>query len=205
MKNRVERAALEVLLKHNIQSLPVVPLDICKQAGIKVYKNSDANLLTGTQIGLSFYDRGSFRVIIDYNQILTRRRFTLAHELGHILLGHLLVDTPQGRTFDKSKPEMETQADIFASRLLAPACVLWGLNLHTPQEIATFCNISMSSARIVAYELKKRYEKENPFQNDIEIKVFENFKKWIDMANTVFGKTYDFAKYEKAFKQVYSY
>lgn len=181
-------ASWETLIDFGVKSLPVVPLDICKQAGIKVYKNSDANLLTGTQIGLSFYDRGSFRVIIDYNQILTRRRFTLAHELGHIFLGHLLVDTPQGRTFDKSKPEIETQADIFASRLLAPACVLWGLNLHTPQEIATFCNISMASARIVACELKKRYERENPFQSEIEIKVFENFKMWIDMINILCGK-----------------
>lgn len=172
-------ASWETLIDFGINSLPVVPLDICKRAGIKVYKNSVMNVLTDTQLGLSYYDKGAFRVIIDDTQILTRRRFTLAHELGHIVLGHLLVDTPQGRVFDTSKPDIEVQADIYASRLLAPACVLWGLDLHTPQEIAEVCNISLQAATIRAERMEILYNRNKFLTHPLERRVFENFSEYI--------------------------
>lgn len=211
MENKEEIAALDVLLHYGVTSLPVIPLDICKQAGIKVYRNSDVNLLTGSQIGLAFYDKGYFRVIIDCTDILTRRRFTLAHELGHIILGHLLTDNSQGRIFDiselsilshdkeqqaehtpktrkRKKPQIERQADAFAAKLLAPACILMGLNIHTPQEISVFCNISMASAKIVARDLNKRYKNDDFLINDYEVKLYENFKPWIDKAMDILGR-----------------
>lgn len=48
-------ASWETLIELGVNSLPVMPLDLCKQVGIKVYKNSDIGLLSETQIGLSFY------------------------------------------------------------------------------------------------------------------------------------------------------
>lgn len=173
-------ASWETLIDFGVTSLPVIPLDICKQAGIKVYRDSNAKILTGSQIGLAFYSNGSFRVIIDDSQILTRRRFTLAHELGHIMLGHLLVDSSYGRVFDISKPEIERQADVYASRLLAPACVLWGLNLHTPQEIAEACNISMQAATIRAERMEVLYKRNMFLSHPLERQVYENFREYIE-------------------------
>lgn len=59
----------------------------------------------------------------DTNFKLPRRiRFTLAHELGHILLGHF--DNHKGflsrNGFDIADPVREKEADIFASELLVP-------------------------------------------------------------------------------------
>lgn len=74
------------------------------------------------------------------------RRYTLIHELGHIYLKHLLHDGKFGRSFGIQRipktPE-EYQAERFAIDILAPACVLWGLNLHTAEDISEMCNISM--------------------------------------------------------------
>lgn len=173
-------ASWETLIEFGINTLPVIPLDICKQAGIMVYKNSDAQLLTGTQIGLSFYHNGSFRIIIDDTQILTRRRFTLAHELGHIFLGHLLVDTPQGRTFDISKPEIERQADVFASRLLAPACVLWGINAQTAEQISEVCSISHEAARIRAERMEVLRKRGKFLTSPLERQVYQQFENFIE-------------------------
>lgn len=156
-----------------------MPLDICNQAGIKVYKNSDVQLLKGTQIGLSFYHNGIFRIIIDDKQIVTRRRFTLAHELGHIVLGHLLVDTLQGRTFDTSKPETERQADVFASRLLAPACVLWGINANTAEQIASICNISHEAAKIRAERMEILRKRGKFLTSPLERQVYKQFENYI--------------------------
>lgn len=172
-------ASWETLIEFGVNSLPIMPLDICRQAGIKVYKNSDVRLLTGKQIGLSFYHDGSFRIIIDDRQIVTRRRFTLAHELGHIFLGHILVDTPQGRTFDSSRPETERQANVFASRLLAPACVLWGINAQTAEQIASVCNISYEAAKIRAERMEVLRKRGKFLTSPLERQVSQQFESYI--------------------------
>lgn len=156
-----------------------MPLEICYKAGIKVYRDSDAHMLTGSRIGLSFYHNQYFRIIIDDSQIITRRRFTLAHELGHILLGHLLIDTPLGRTFDDSKPHIETSADVFAARLLAPACVLWGLNLYEPEDIARFCNISLQAAAIRAERMEVLRKRGKFLTSPLERRVYKQFEDFI--------------------------
>lgn len=172
-------ASWEILIEFGINSLPVLPLDICNRAGIKVYKNSDVRLLLEAQIGLSFYHDGNFRIIIDDSLILTRRRFTLAHELGHIVLGHLLVDTPQGRTFDTSISETEHQANVFASRLLAPACVLWGINAYTTEQIASVCNISREAAAIRAERMEVLRKRRKFLTSPLERNVYRQFESYI--------------------------
>lgn len=53
-----------------------------------------------------------------------RQRFTIAHELGHFLLGHGLGEEHQEEIvddiFDKSRP-VEREANLFASVLLMPS------------------------------------------------------------------------------------
>lgn len=84
----------------------------------------------------------------------TRKRFTVAHELGHIVLGHVRHDSVACRdgvtlwnmgNQTEPAPE-ETAANIFASRLLAPACVLHALDIHTAGEIASVCGLSNMAA-----------------------------------------------------------
>lgn len=58
------------------------------------------------------------------------------HEVGHIVMKHI-----------QDKPEYEYEAERFAIDVLAPACVLWGLKIRDPEEIASLCNISVTSAR----------------------------------------------------------
>ena len=54
-------------------------------------------------------------------QALVRRRFTLAHELGHVCCGHEApaVDTPHTLSAAARDPQ-EVQANAFAAELLAP-------------------------------------------------------------------------------------
>ncbi len=59
------------------------------------------------------------KIVIAYNKNKppTRQRFTLAHELGHCLLGH----GEQGSTLDlSSKEPEEIEANAFAAELLIP-------------------------------------------------------------------------------------
>ncbi len=66
---------------------------------------------------------GGERVVwVNGAQALVRQRFTVAHELGHVVCGHgadrALVDTPATLT-DEHDP-CEVQANAFAAELLAP-------------------------------------------------------------------------------------
>ena len=123
-----------ILLDYNIKELPIDVFLIATIAGIKILKNSSVGTLKKNEIGKSVLDGEQWYIIYDDTMSIERIRFTIAHELGHIFLGHPLKDGYHTRTIDINKPIVETEADIFASRLLAPACVLWELNLHTHED-----------------------------------------------------------------------
>lgn len=74
------------------------------------------------------FDTGLRGILITTERDLHVQRFTLAHELGHVLLGHTFslddkIDLA-GRNASKSRPTEEVAADTFASELLAPRDLL---------------------------------------------------------------------------------
>ena len=105
-------------------------------------------------------------------------RFTVAHELGHILLGHILVTGTKYRTFAK-RDEEEQAADMFAARLLAPACVLHELQATTAEQIAKICNISMQAAKHRAERMQVLEARNKYYLHPLERKVREQFDSFI--------------------------
>lgn len=89
---------------------------------------------------------GSFFVILynEWDDSPQRRRFTLAHEMGHIVLSHTDDDRSS-----------ETLANQFASHLLIPRIALQYLKKKgvpfSVQEFANFFGVSLSAMRL-AYE-----------------------------------------------------
>lgn len=117
-------------------------------------------------------------ILVDKYAIPTRKRYTVMHELGHFLLGHL-GDEPLSRSEHDCKPSEEQAADKFAIDMLAPACVLWGLQLHTPEDIARVCNISMQAARFRAERMKVLYQRNKFLSHPLEQRVFAQFRAFI--------------------------
>lgn len=105
------------------------------------------------------------------DSIKERQRYSIMHELGHYLLGHS----------DYSE-ENEYQAERFAIDVLAPACVLWGLNLHSAEDIARVCNISITSARIRADRMEVLYKRNMFLSHPLERQVFNQFKNFISQS-----------------------
>ncbi len=175
----LRNAAWQVLIDFEIRELPVSLRDICEKSGFKLIKDSSVHLLSPLQSGISVLDGDKWYIIYSNEQSLERIRFTIAHELGHIFLGHKIIAGYHARTFDVSKPRAEQEADMFASRLLAPACVLWGLNLRTPNEIADFCKISLSAAYIRAERMHELYKRDKFLTLPLERQVYKNFEEFI--------------------------
>lgn len=90
----------------------------------------------------------------------------------------------------QDKPEYEYEAERFAIDVLAPACVLWGLKIRDPEEIASLCNISVTSARIRAERMELLYKREQDFlkirghscflQSPLERKVYQQYQRFIE-------------------------
>lgn len=160
--NRAAETAYRTLMKLHIDRLPISPLKILRQCNNTVVHTYDEIM---PRFGIS--DRYYFRQYqMDDNDAVTirrdiggqivyelyydshinqhRMRFTLAHELGHILLHHKMEE-----------PWEEKEADYFAAQLLAPRPVfsvlaVHGFDISSTELIAiTFC-LSQAAATIAA-------------------------------------------------------
>lgn len=171
----VRNAAWQCLIDYKIDALPVDLLKIVNDAGIKIRKNSDVGILSGCESGACMLDSGTWYMVYDDEATLGRRRFTVAHELGHLFLGHELVNGYHGRTFNTDRPQSEKEADMFAARLLAPACVLWALDVHQAGDIAKLCNMSKAAAKARAERMAVLYERNMFLAHPLERVVYEQF------------------------------
>ena len=108
-----------------------------------------------------------------------RQRFTAAHELGHILAGHVGKYTLVNREPSPQDNPIEQAANVFASRLLAPACVLWGCGVQTAEEIQQLCQISRQAAAYRMERLRVLYARQRFLTSPLERAVYEQFREYI--------------------------
>ena len=168
--------AWEILLCEGVRELPVKVGRLCANMGIRVGYftpepgGSDGySLMIGEQMWIMVSDRCSRE----------RQRFTCAHELGHILLGHLGTAALVNREPDPGDNPTEQAANVFASRLLAPACVLWALDARLPERIAELCGISLQSATFRARRIELLWQRNRWLTSPLERQVYEQFRDYI--------------------------
>lgn len=167
----------EIMIREEITKLPVMVGDLCKQMGIHIclYNRSAEHPYDGFTTRV----QDVLCIFVARDCTVERQRFTAAHELGHILLGHVGKYELVNREPSARDNPIEQAANVFASRLLAPACVLWALNLHTPEEIARLCNISYQSASFRAALMEILYKRDKFLTSPFEQRVYDQFKPFI--------------------------
>ncbi|PBJ97566.1 ImmA/IrrE family metallo-endopeptidase [Pseudomonas plecoglossicida] len=101
--------------------LPIDPVAIAESLGAVV--KPDRTIAPAS--GSFCYENGV--PVIRYNPAdpVVRQRFTIAHEIGHMVLGHVRAGELAHRdtSFDSSTP-IEVAANAFAAQLLMPANVV---------------------------------------------------------------------------------
>ena len=165
--------AWQVLLHEGVAELPVNVVKLCHGMGIRV------SPFDGDGDGHSSILFGKPRIFVSRNCSPERQRFTIAHELGHILMGHVGRHTLVNREPSSKDNPIEQAANVFASRLLAPACVLWALDARTPEQIAALCRISRQAAGYRAERMAILYERGKFLTSPIERQVYEQFADFI--------------------------
>lgn len=167
--------AWQILLNEGVTELPVKVGALCRGMGIglKYFTPVDDN------DGYSTIIDGRGVIFVSDQCIQTRQRFTAAHELGHILLGHVGRYALVNREPSSYDNPIEQEANVFASRLLAPACVLWALNARTPEEIAALCQISYQAATYRAERMELLYKRNKFLSSPLEQQVYRQFQPFI--------------------------
>ena len=169
-------AAWELLIDCEIKELPIKITDICKLIGISVKLAP----LDGDSDGYTFIHKRKPIIVINSNcKSISRLRFTVAHELGHIILGHVGKYALVNREPSPNDNPIEQEANIFASRLLAPACVLWGCEVQSAEDIMKLCDISYQAAAFRMERMKVLYARDKFLTSPLERIVFDNFRPFI--------------------------
>lgn len=127
---RAELLAWDTLRKSKTSYPPVCAAEIAQQNGIKVeiarlkqeYRQTIAGII----------DPASGIIVVNTEDSISRRNFTVAHCLGHIILEHDIKSPEYNIVFRHAekrwiKSPMEQEADYFAASLLVPMDKLRGL------------------------------------------------------------------------------
>lgn len=168
----VTALAYELLLDSATDKLPVDVLHIAEFLNLKVIDNNEVNELDASECGVGIFDGSVWNIVYDSNANLGRIRFTIAHEIGHIVLRH----RPES---DGQTDELELEADLFAARLLAPICILQELEAYSASSIALLCNISRSSAEIQSRTMVNLLTGRGREYSYVEKKLIESFGHFI--------------------------
>lgn len=96
--------------------IPISPESFAEKLGLRIDQSGEM----GTKSG--YFDSERKTICVNANDCEERKRFTIAHELGHFCLGHgsSFRDTSTQNWF-LSNPEHERAANQFAAELLMPA------------------------------------------------------------------------------------
>ena len=99
------------------------------------------------------------------------KRMLLAHELGHIILGHMssnnILGYKPGGLIDEGQ---EDEANEFALEFLAPVCILSQKHINTPQLISAATLLDDKRSRLVADEVRNHKK-----HTDYEAKLCNQF------------------------------
>lgn len=177
-------AAWRCLIDLDVTELPVKLVAAANLAGIRVIRNSKVNELNKGERGASIYmpDK-QWLIVYDDTLPTDEARMVVAHELGHILLGHEYKYADYRFTSAGGKLKSEREADMFAVRLLAPACILHEAKILDAKKIAEVCMIPQPIANARAKRMSTLEARNMYYKSELERQVRDKFQKFIENSN----------------------
>lgn len=172
-RNEIRNIADDLLTHFGLRKVPIDIESLCKKIGIVIKEMDFTGIenITGQQVSgaiisnkkSDFSDEYQKKatIFVKETDIPTRKRFTIAHELGHEFLH--IKDDADGKivSFRSLRNEREKQADAFAAELLMPADLVKAeyekTFFPTSTYLANIFNVSNQAMQYRLQELGLRY------------------------------------------------
>jgi hypothetical protein len=135
----INRMILETFINREIRSFPFDCEHLIKELGYKVHKYSElsetklCNCLLVSDESLKLFDNIYYNDGMPVNRV----RFSLAHELGHIILDH----------GDYLDPVKEAEANYFASHFLAPRMAIHYAKCKNQNDVSKIFHLSQEASQ----------------------------------------------------------
>ena len=152
--------AWEILINEKVKELPVKVGEICDHMGIKIKPEEQG------KSGHCEHIDGAPVIFCNRDEPIARQRFTVAHELGHVLMRHTDKYGVMYRDPSPNDDPKEQAVNVFAARLLAPAIVLRDIGVTNAAQIAEICQISETAAAYRMQRLQVLYNREKRFLSE---------------------------------------
>lgn len=186
--NFARNTAWKTLIDCQVRALPIDLLQIVRHYGIHIAAYSRCSAIHQMPYEYissdGFTQRAEDILIIYINDTVksaARRRFTVAHELGHIVLGHPLdTVTARGAATSIRNSIQEAQANAFACGLLMPAGVLHAIGAESAGRIRSLCGVSPVAATYRADRLAELRGRHMFGSHPLERVVLEQFDDFIN-------------------------
>lgn len=156
----VRKTAQKVLKESKITAPPVDLLTILQAHGIQYEEMDDFP----DTVDALIIERGrETYAAVNGRQHLHRRRFSLAHELGHFFLHRggygsgpvvTIDDPPSEEDLVPTKDPAESEADMFAGELLVPLVML---KTHARKGVAELSRIFLVSEHVISVAISKHF------------------------------------------------
>ena len=164
-RSMIESHVLQIFRNMDTITLPVEPKKLlrqipnCRTMGYSTFARlngcsySDVVTLCESQDGCTHYDVGNDRDLVllgdqkQFRNVPGRRRWTGAHELGHVVLQHFPKFVGEKQSFSNLlDAQLELEADRFAATLLCPKPWFEPLRVRSPLDVHYVFGVSMTAA-----------------------------------------------------------
>lgn len=170
---RINELSTQFILGNNIDRLPVDVVSIAIQNSWSVipYSQISKDIMSAyeeiiyTDWGFTLYFANRYMIFYNDNIKIGAQRFTIAHEIGHIVLEHFINSDAETR---------EIEANCFAANILMPINVLRVCRVESAEELSALCGVGYTSA---AKRISKMQDKNSPHDNENIEKQFLKFTK----------------------------
>lgn len=171
----IERTVVELYAECGVNTMPLDPFSIIEKKGyiLRSYANLKSNVLRGllsTRNDLeafNFFDPSIKKYGIFYNTKLNSRRirFTLMHEIGHIVLGH-----------KEESSLAKKEADFFAAYSLAPYPLINVKECEDCSDVENTFDVSSQCAQIAFASYQNWYKYGGDDYKPHELKLIKMIK-----------------------------
>lgn len=171
----IEKKVVELYDECGVKTMPLDPFAVIEKKGyiLRSYSNLDSDILNDLLTAKSdleafnFFDPSIQKYGIFYNTALNGRRirFTLMHEIGHIVLGH-----------KEESPLAKKEADFFAAYALAPYPLIHITDCEDCFDVEDIFDVSSQCAQIAFASYQNWYKYGGKDYKPHELKLIKMIK-----------------------------